>query len=289
MIRAYILLILVLVGCVDSIENTEKLSHEISGTSNDTPKIYTLFSSNTCSSIHFNAPKAINHLAHLENEYFNQRINGLSKYYGTEWRINNEDSYLEDDSLSIFERYNFELAKNGIKADSLHCTLYALEGLKAGMDSLYPKLVDEHRKVWRDREFAGWSVAHLLTKHFGWKAYLFISPYSEEYESCVRNYNQKKEYNVWKQPNIPIENLYDVTTQYSQIDSLLHHYEFGWGFSYQGWHTWITRYDTLKECNWLGTPSIQFEDSLDQPLFFKTKFTEYYDYSSHIIVFPPDE
>lgn len=58
-------------------------------------------------------------------------------------------------------------------------------------------------------------------------------------------------------------------------------------FSDQGWHTWITRFNDLKECNWSGAPSQKFNIGNNSPLFLETKFTEYYDYNSHIIVFPP--
>ena len=89
---------------------------------------------------------------------------------------------------------------------------------------------------------------------------------------------------MWKQPNIPIEKVLDFDEEQIQIDSLLNQNEFGWGFSYQGWHTWLTRFNKLKECNWAGSPFHQYSN---MPLFYETKFTHYYAYNSHIVVFPP--
>ena len=132
-------------------------------------------------------------------------------------------------------------------------------------------------------------MAYILTKHYNWKAYLFISKDSNEYDACVSNYKKDKKYHVWKQPNIPLENIFDIDDDTDAITSLLSLNEFGWGFSDQGWHTWITRFNDLKECNWNGAPAQKYDLENNAPLFLKTKFSEYYDYSSHIIVFPPKE
>ncbi len=250
----------------------------------DNEKIYTKSSQLENTYENFNSPKAINHIAKIENEYFNNYEHGLSKYYGTEWKSSAINEFNYGDTISVFNKYKNELVNKNITPDSMHCTIYAIEALKAGMDSSFYKLDEFHRQIWNEREYAGWSVAHILTKHFNWKAYLILSKDSHEYEKCLNSYNTRKEYSVWKQPNIKIEQLLDFENEKTKIDSLLSLNEFGWGFSDQGWHTWITRFNVLKECNWIGVPSKNIDSNI---LFKSTKFTDYYDYGSHIVVFPP--
>jgi len=39
--------------------------------------------------------------------------------------------------------------------------------------------------------------------------------------------------------------------------------------------------------NWLGAPAIKYQDSAyEKPLFLATNFNDYFDYNSHIIIFP---
>ena len=232
----------------------------------------------------FNSPKAINRIAEIENEYFNNYETGYSRYYGTQWKSYAENQFNFGDSISYFDRYIAKLTNENISPDSMHCTIYAIEALKAGMDSSFSKLDQLHKQIWKDREYAGWSIAYILTKHFNWKAYLILSKDSHEYQRCINSFNSNKEYNVWKQPNIKIEVLLDFDNEKEKIDSLLSKNEFGWGFSDQGWHTWITRFNTLKECNWVGVPSKEINSNI---LFKSTSFTNYLDYASHIVVFPP--
>ncbi|MCI5055912.1 MAG: hypothetical protein MRY83_07370 [Flavobacteriales bacterium] len=247
------------------------------------PKTYTVKSTGANKYNNFNSEMAINRIAEIENEYFNAYYSdtGLSKYYGTVWRSSAENVFIQD-TLSLYQKY----VKKLLDVDSMHCTIYAIEGLRYGLDSSFEKLNTFHTNIWDQREFAGWSVAHILTEFFDWKAYLFLSRSSSEYDRCLQNFRQNKEYYVWRQPNIQIENLYHLKSDTLAIDSLLRHYEFGWGFSEQGWHTWVTRFDTLKECNWSGSPNQKLAIT-SKPLFLKTKFTEYTDYNSHVIVFPP--
>lgn len=234
----------------------------------------------------FNSPKAINHIAEIENEYFNNYLDSVSRYYGTEWRNFAEYDQSLNDSLSTFDLYYSFVADKGYKADSMHCTIYAVEALKAGLDSTFDELNAYHRKIWKDREHAGWSIGYILTKYYGWKAYLFLSDDSYEYKRCKRYFKNNGTYYVWKQPDIPIEKVFDFDRDKDEIDSLLIQHEFGWGFSNQGLHTWITRFDMIKECNWGGSPSQKF-DSYPTVLFVERKFIDYYDYYSHIIIFPP--
>lgn len=222
---------------------------------------------------------------HIENNYFND-FDEISCYYGTEWRSLAETTKLLNDSISDFELYWNEMRTLGIKPDSMHCTIYAMEGLKAGFDTLFDSIEAEHKRIWKKREHAGWSIARILVKHFNWSAFVFISESSFEYKRVTENFSKGKFYYVWKQPFIPLKGIYNFETNKNKIDSLLKINEFGWGFSDQGYHTWITRFDTLKECIWTGAPSSTF-DSYGVPLFKKTRFTEFFDYSSHIIAFPP--
>lgn len=236
----------------------------------------------------FHSPNAINRIATIENEYFNERKGAISKYYGTAWRSSAETVFEKKERLSIYNKYtNLLLKEKQIKPDSMHCTIYAIEALKTGLGKDFEKMDIYHKKIWKDREYAGWSVGYILTKHFGWTAYLVLSNKSTEYKVCKRNYQKDGKYHVYRQPDIPIKKVFDFDKDKQQIDSLLNGNEFGWGFSEQGWHTWITRFNTLKECNWEGAPSVKYETEGSKPLFISTKFTEFYDYNSHIIIFPP--
>ena len=235
--------------------------------------------------VKFSSPNAINRLASIENEYFNAYYDSLkSNYYGTSWSEEAMNTFDDSSSISDLDQY---LNYFDNKPDSMHCTIYAIEALRFGMSGEFEKLEAKHKSIWGGREHAGWSVAYLLTKYYNWKAFLIVSETSPEYKNCVRNFKTDHKYHVWKQPNIPIENLYNFEEDEIKIDSLLNENEFGWGFSYQGYHTWISRFDTLKECNWLGAPSLEYTYGYYVPLFKKVKFMEYYDYGSHIIVFPP--
>ena len=234
--------------------------------------------------INFNSPNAINKIAEIENDYFNDYSLKTSKYYGTQWYSSVGQS-MGSDSLTIFERYTLE--KNGIKLDSMHCTIFAVKALESGFGKEFEIIRKHHDAIWTDREFAGWSLGYILTKFYNWKAYLFISKHSDEYNICLKNFKKDKKYHVWKQPNIPIEKIFDIDEDKDKINRLLKLNEFGWGFSNQGWHTWITRFNFLKECNWYGAPAKKYDIENNKPLFLKTKFIDYYDYDSHIIIFPP--
>ncbi len=249
--------------------------------------IYTSYSKQENSYIGFNSPKAINRIADIENEYFNSIENSYSKYYGTDWYKTAIYEKVFNDTISVFEKYLQELSKLGKKPDSMHCTIYAVEAVKAGLDSNFYKLKKIHKQIWGNREYAGWSIGYILVKEFDWSAYLILNDNYVNYKSCLRNYKNYKKYNVWKQPNIPLVALYNMQDDREEIDSLLKSHEFGWGFSEQGWHTWITRYDTLKECRWEGVPSLKLYNGYDAPLFKNTKFIEFYDYDSHVVIFPP--
>ena len=253
----------------------------------DSIKTYTQPSELQNKYIGFNSPKAINQIAEIENEYFNAYRLNASKYYGTQWYSSVGLSVELTDSISVFERYSQE--KNNGKLDSMHCTLYAVKALEAGFGKEFENIKKRHIDIWNDREYAGWSLGYILTKYYNWKAYLFISEYSDEYKNCIRNFKKDKKYHVWKQPNIPIEKIFNIHNDQIKIDSLLKLNEFGWGFSNQGWHTWFTRFNYLKECNWQGAPSKKYDLVKSGPLFSKTKFIDYYDYNSHIIIFPPME
>ncbi|GAA3517304.1 hypothetical protein GCM10022393_34260 [Aquimarina addita] len=237
--------------------------------------------------IGFDAPKAINAIAAIENEYFNDIQDSYSRYYGTVWRQQAEVTYIDGHATSTFEKYRELVSKKGYKVDSMHCTIYAIEALKAGLGNTFAEVENHHKRIWRDREHAGWSIAHILTTYYNWSAYLIISKESKEYTVASKNFKKSKKYDVWKQPDIALEAMFILENDQVRINSLLAKHEFGWGFSDQGWHTWITRFDMLKECNWSGAPSREYQESWDKPLFLKTKFLEFYDYNSHIVVFPP--
>ncbi len=245
--------------------------------------VYTNYSELKNQYVGFDSPRAINTLAKIENEYFRNYSNGISKYYGTVWRQYAEINSISSNENSIYNEFVKEL---GHKGDSMHCTIYADRALKFGLGEFFEKLEKSHRRIWKNREHAGWSVGYILVKEFDWKAYLVLDSKSEEFDHCVKSYNSKKEYPVWKQPNIPLEGLFIRGKDNDQIQKILLENEFGWGFSQQGVHTWVTRFDNLKECNWSGAPGKKYELS-SKPLFISTPFLRFYDYSSHVIIFPP--
>jgi len=291
MIKLYILIFLfLLTGCLTESSNKEEHSVKIDNETKTEPenRIYTKYSSLSNKYVNFNSGKAINRIADIENDYFSDRINGrTSKYYGTEWRKEKERISVKDGKTK-YEQYKELLNQMGEKPDSMHCTIYAYESLKAGFDSTtFGKLEESHRRLWKKRENAGWSIGYLLVKEFKWKAYLIIEESSQEYKQCLNAYKKNKSYPVWKQPDIPLENLFVLGKDDAEIQALLSNNEFGWGFSEQGIHTWITRFDTLKECNWIGAPSKESDLNIGaKPLFLKTNFFEYKDYGSHVVVFP---
>ncbi|AUC76309.1 hypothetical protein [Olleya sp. Bg11-27] len=251
----------------------------------DSFKVYTHPSRLDNDYLHFNSPDAINTIANIENAYFNDYNNTVSNYYGTQWYYSVGQRLYSSDSSTVFEHYASE--QKTITLDSMHCTIYAVKALESGFGTTFENIKKQHTKIWSDREFAGWSLAYILTKFYNWDAYLFISKQSSEYKACLQNFKTDKTYHVWKQPNIAIKNVFDVDDDKDQITTLLKANEFGWGFSEQGWHTWITRFEYLKECNWNGAPAKKYDIDNNKPLFLKTKFTNYTDYDSHIIVFPP--
>jgi len=236
--------------------------------------------------LNFNSPKAINHIAKIENNYFKDYEQGYSNYYGTVWRDLAEKRMIND-SLSYYDFYKTQLK---VKPDSLHCTLYAYEGLKAGFNSeRLDKITKLHKKIWRKREIAGWSIGYILVKHFNWKAYHIISENAEQFKYYNKIFLRSKTYPVWKQPAIPVEEQLIIEKDTEKITELLENNEFGWGFSDQGIHTWITRFAVLKECNWSGAPSSKVDIYKIKPLFINTPFLRYFDYNSHIVIYPPKQ
>ena len=252
----------------------------------DTFKIFTQRSNQKNTSQGFNSPNAINKIASIENEYFNAYQNSQSKYYGTQWYQKANETITVPDSVTLFDKYKQSILERAVKPDSMHCTIYAIEALKAGFGNEFKQIEKHHKQIWKKREYAGWSIAYILTEKYNWKAYLVLSNQSKEYKACLRNYKKDGKYHVWYQPDIKIEKVFNIDKDKIAIDSLLSMNEFGWGFSEQGWHTWITRHKQLKECNWLGVPAKMYNNG-EKPLFISTKFTEFTDYNSHIIVFPP--
>jgi len=279
--RLFLLMAVVpcLISCYAPHQNVEgSLTSEETDT-----HIYTAYSSSQHLYKGFESSQAINRIAQIQNKYFQQYELGLSEYYGTAWReyAEPQDSLKQEESL--FTKFRMDLGTTG---DSMHCTIYAVEALKYGMGEAFEELEQSHQRIWKKREHAGWSIGYLLVKEWNWKAYLILDKNSKEFDHCQRAYRRKKEYPVWRQPNIPLEDMLIRGKDDSLIQSLLHDNEFGWGFSHQGIHTWITRYDQLKECNWLGAPGKRYE-IWPTPLFLKTPFLQYKDYASHVLIFPP--
>jgi hypothetical protein len=254
--------------------------------------IYTPYSSLPNTYHGFHSPNAINALAKMENAYFrNYGLNGTG-YYGTVWRSYAEGAVPLEGGPSLYARFVDSAAVHGCHPDSMHCTIYAVAALEAGLGPRWDTLEAAHRKIWKAREHAGWSLGYLLVRDFGWKAWLVIRRDSPEFTTCERAWKASKTYPVWKQPDIALSGFVIKGEQDSVIQTLLLENEFGWGFSHQGIHTWVTRFDTLKECNWYGAPARQFEHpgliQQDQ-LFTQTRFLDFERFASHVVIFPPKE
>ena len=170
----------------------------------------------------------------------------------------------------------------------MDCTTYCAKLLKAGMRSEdYSKLVKYHSEIWEGLGFAGWSVGHLLVDRFGWKAYAFIEKDAEDYHHYLSHFKVRKEYPVWKQPNIKIEEYFVLGEDDAKVEELLSKHKFSWGFSEDGVHTWITNFTDLKECHWDGPPAEKYNPNNSFPLLFETtRFIEFEDYDVHLVVFP---
>ncbi|MEO0473481.1 MAG: hypothetical protein AAF206_27965 [Bacteroidota bacterium] len=228
----------------------------------------------------FDAPAALNAIAAIENRHFWQYKDSLSPYYGTIWR--------EEVDTITWLRFAEAVAMQGERPDSMHCTIYAVRALKAGLGDEWDRLDSLHRVHWGKREHAGWSIGYLLTRYYGWKAWLVIDSTSREFAQCKKSFARQKDYPVWRQPDIPLEDMYIKGKDDAEIETLLANQTFGWGFSYQGIHTWITRFGALKECNWVGAPAREFEAAWGySPLFIRTPFLDYNAYLSHVVIFPP--
>ncbi|MFK7968735.1 MAG: hypothetical protein AB8F95_00115 [Bacteroidia bacterium] len=234
----------------------------------------------------FDAIKAVNRAADIENIWYNEQQKGVSRYAGTEWlKMARISPY--NDEHTFFDQYQ-NCLEDSVGICPMHCTHYAMEALKAGMSNEdFARLDSLHERIWKKREYAGWSVAYILVKYFDWKAVAMLYPDSEEFTTVSNSFKNKQTYPVWRQPDIPLEELFILPKQQQEIDSLLQLQTFGWGFSYQGWHTWFTRYNELLECNWWGSPAQQFNETNTSPLFLRRKFIDFHDYDSHVICFPP--
>lgn len=264
-------------------------SDSVSTPHKDSFKVYTQYSHNENQYIGFDAPKAINRAADIDNEYFNNAESHVSIYYGRLWKGEVENDTLEGDSIPLFDRYVLDAGGREVKP--YDCTIYATDILEIGLqkDTL-AELRKLHQRLFPDlKGYAGWSVGHILVKYFGWKAYLFINKQSIEYDHCLKEYRKTQSYPVWRRPNIQLEAFLDLETQRDSIHTILLENEFGWGFSYQGYHSWITRFDILKECNWIGCPAQKYvpNEVYTPKTFITTPFFEYHDYDSHVVVFPP--
>lgn len=246
----------------------------------------------------FDVERAMRKVHELERSYALSYKVGVCPYYGRWWA----NHYARKQTLpgseeTVWQRYVAELARHRQRPQRLDCTLYAQEILKAGMDRTdYDKLLRGHRRIWKARGFAGWSVGYLLTEEMGWKAYAIISPSASYYHYYMKHFRNDKVYPVWKQPSIRIEEHYVLGKHDRQIEALLKRGRFGWGFSDGGIHTWITSGVDLKECHWDSGPSLRFEiprtHVLDaslkrEPFFETTRLIKFTDYGAHLVVFPP--
>ncbi|MDP8203136.1 MAG: hypothetical protein P9L95_01240 [Candidatus Tenebribacter mawsonii] len=236
----------------------------------------------------FSSDVAIQKSNEMVDEHWKNYQNGVSRYYGWVWLKNYaEQQYIGN--ISFHDDYLQELKNRNMKQIRMDCTIYCAKVLKVGMGSQeYSKLVGFHDEIWAGKGFAGWSVGYLLVDRFGWKAYAFIEPGANYYHHYISHFKDKKEYPVWRQPNIKIEDYFILGQDDEQIEELLRKHKFSWGFSEDGIHTWITNYTDLLECHWDGSPAAKYNPNNWLPdLFETTRFIEFKDYDVHIIIVPP--
>jgi hypothetical protein len=248
----------------------------------------------------FDARTAERRARAFERSYFSNYDSGVSRFYGRLWAKIYARKVKQGSASTVWQQFVDELAAQGTRPMRLDCTLYAQEILRAGMRAEeYERLRREHNALWPGRGFAGWSVGYLLTTKFGWKAYAIINRSSTYYGYYLHHFRTKKQYPVWKQPNIDIEAHFILGKDDRAIERLLQAHRFGWGFSDGGIHTWITFQTNLKECHWDCGPSRRYEipnthdyyrtsDLKHHTLFKTTRFIRFSDYHAHLVVFPPD-
>ncbi len=247
----------------------------------------------------FDVAKARRKARAYEELYRKSYAQGVCPAYGRFWANHYaRRTRLAGSDRTVWQRYVEELAAKRLRPERLDCTLYAHELLKAGMDAKsHATLLAEHRRIWKGRGFAGWSVAHILTEKLGWKAYAILHRSARYYHFYKKRFVAKRLYPVWKQPDIRIEAHYELGKDDRAIEALLRRGRFGWGFSDGGIHTWVTSDTTLKECHWESGPSRRYEIPEAHPLaaglrrepfFESTRLVEFTDYGAHLVVFPPE-
>ena len=238
----------------------------------------------------FDVVKSGSRIADIDRTFFLNYESGVSPWYGRVWRdeFAKKNQY-PNSEMTVWQHFRQTLAENDLMPQRLDCTLYANEILKAGMSKNdYRRLWAEHRKIWGPSGLSGWSVGHLLTEKFGWRAYAVIHPEAPDYSYYMSYFQKKHEYPVWRQPNIRIEKYFISGQDVKAIEGLLTKHPFGWGFSEGGIHTWIVTGTDLKECHFDSGPMKRYDANNPHRLLETTPFTQFHDYNVHLIVFPPD-
>jgi len=234
----------------------------------------------------FDSKKAIERSDELVKEYLIGYFRNVSRLVGRVWLDFSKEISMSE--RTVYVDYKSELEKDSLKMRRMDCTIYAEDCLKAGFDEDgFRRLKKLHNEIYRGKGFAGWSISYLLTEFFGWKAYAFIKPGAKDYQHYLNHFKNDKEYPVWRQPDTKIEEYYFLGEDNDNIEQLLSENEFGWGFSEDGIHTWITNFEDLKECHWDGPPAEKYNPDKSYPLLFETtRFIEFEDYDVHLVVFP---
>ena len=238
----------------------------------------------------FDYQKAAARIQEIAEAFYPNYESGLCPYYGRVWKDEfAKKNKFENTGMTVWKHYKEALTARGIEPERLDCTLYAKEILKAGLARKdYRRLWNEHYKIWKDNGFSGWSVGHLLTEKFGWRAFAVIDPKAPDYPYYMSFFKNKKEYPVWRQPNIKIEGYFIAGRDDEAVEALLARHEFGWGFSEGGIHTWITQRTDLKECHFDSGPTRRYDADKPYRLLETTRFIHFKDYNVHLVVFPPE-
>lgn len=235
----------------------------------------------------FSSRNAIEKMIEMNEEYANDYISSISRFYGSVWRKHASGISVGDST--VWDRYTARLANQNRKPKKMDCTIYCVECLKAGVNQTsWRRMLDIHQQYWPNKGFAGWSAGYILTHYFGWDAILVMWENAPEKNYYLNHYRAHGEFPVYRQPDIPIDSVFIMPRDNQKITEYLRKRPFGWGFSNQGIHTWITNFNTLRECRWEGAPCGAW-DAYGIPLFRDHPFLHYYDYPVHVVIFPPAE
>jgi len=245
---------------------------------------------NTDYYIDFDSEAAIEQSFKIIDEYWDDYNNQVSRYVGKVWFEEiSKQQYLGN--VSWHDDYIEELVHCNLQNMVIDDMSYCILLLKTGMGQQdFANFVEYYYAFSSSDSFTVYDVGYLLVNRFGWKAYAFISPEAKDFSYYLNSFKYKKEYPIQNQPSIKIEKYYTLGEDDNEIEIFLSNYDFGFGFSENGIHNWITNYNDLLECHSNGSPSKKYHLEITLPnLFETTPLIEYDDHDVHILFIPPNE